>query len=143
MIDTDDHRDYAEERAVEADARAEHEQEQAHLDLVARLVADLLGMGTEAQADAQATLARIGDEVALRLPPNAHRVELLARQQHLAQLAGMAGTIVEDTATYDLVKLVDDVCDGYLIGHRGSLLDGALRHAVDRVRTLGRERGAL
>lgn len=143
MIDTDDHRDYADEAAVAADARAEHEQEQAHLDLVARLVADLLGMGTEAQADAQATLARMGDEVALRLAPNTHRVELLVRQQHLAQLAGMTATIVEDTPTYDLVKLVDDVCDGYLIGHRGGLLDKPLGYAVEQVRRLGRERGAL
>jgi hypothetical protein len=134
MIDTDDSRDYAEESAVRAEQEAERTSEQAHADLVAETVRFLRKLGTDAYEDAQQTLARFAEEVRLRLAPNAHRYELLARQQHVALLAPTVAAELEATGSYDLRAVASAVAGGYALGHAtDGLLARALGHAVERV----------
>jgi hypothetical protein len=142
MIDQQQQRDHAEEAAVRADADRENREEQAHADLVAETVRHLRQIGTDAQIDARETVARLAEEVNLRLAPNAHRYELLARQQHTALLAATTAAAIEETGSYDLGSVADGVGTAYRAQHTNArrvvvvadLADRALVSAIDRVR---------
>jgi hypothetical protein len=145
MIDTDGDRDYTEEAAVRAESDAEHASEQAHADLVNALAAALRQLGSEAHLAALSSLGRLHDEVNLRLAPNAHRYELLARQQHTALLAATVAAELETTGRYDLVEVAQSVAAGYRSTHRvalrapDDLLNRSLASAIGRVLDLVRE----
>lgn len=139
MIDQQQQRDHAEEAAVRADADRENREEQAHADLVAETVRHLRAIGTASQLDARETVARFADEVNLRLAPNVHRVELLARQQHVALLAATTAAAIEETGSYDLGAVADGIGEAYRRTHldENRVLDlpaRALDAAIERVR---------
>jgi hypothetical protein len=135
MIDTDGERDYAEERAARAEQEAERASEQAHAELVTETVRQLRALGTASYLDAEQTVARFAEEVRLRIAPNAHRYELLARQQHIALLAPTVAAAIEETGEYDLDKVARDVVGGYRTTHAGGrdTLALGLLHATERV----------
>jgi hypothetical protein len=133
----DDERDYAEERANLADMRREHEQEAAHEALVGRVTQALRELAFDAYDGGRAALDRLHEEIVHRQAPNAHRYELLARQQHTALLAAMTATGVEEFAGYDLLDAAQGVTEAYVTTHRppspDDLLGRALSTAVARV----------
>jgi hypothetical protein len=117
-MNNDDERDYAEERANLADMRREQEGEAAHEALVGRVVSALRHLSTETHNDARASVVSLAREVELRLAPNVHRYELLARQQHLALLAATAAAAVEEAPGYDLLAAAQGVAEAYVATHR-------------------------
>jgi hypothetical protein len=134
----DDERDYAEERANLADMRREQEGEAAHERLTGRVVSALRDLSLDAYESARDSVERLADEVRLRLAPNAHRYELLARQQHVALLAATAASAVEDGVGYDLLAAAQGVAEAYVTTHRipgnaDDRLATALGDAVARV----------
>lgn len=133
----DDERDYAEERANLADMRREAEGEAAFEALAGRVVSALRTLSTETHDDARASVARLAEEVELRLPPNLHRYELLARQQHTALLAAIvASGIEEGIPGYDLVAAARGAVIAYRVTHSAGLHERGARHlneAADRV----------
>lgn len=141
MIDQQQ-RDHAEESAVRADSDRENREEQAHADLVAETVRHLRKIGTDAHRDAASTLARLGEEVNLRLAPNVHRYELLARQQHVALFAATTAAAIEETGSYDLGSVADGVATAYRATHThaqaralgdATFADRALSAAIEQV----------
>jgi predicted HicB family RNase H-like nuclease len=141
MIDTDGERDHAEETAVRAESDAENATEQAHADLVNTLVGRLRTLSHNTHADAQETVASLSGDVNLRLAPNVHRYELLARHQHTALLAAIVASAVEETAEYDLDQVARSAIGGYRATHAGGrdILALGLLHATERVLDLVRE----
>lgn len=138
MYDHEQQVDHDEHAAVEAEQQAEREAEQAHDDTVDRLVADLYGMGVDARNGAISTLGRMVSEVDLRLPPNAHRVELLAQQQHVAALAPLVAAGLDTGRPYGLVEAAQAIVSSYLVTHstgRDDQLGRAIRRATSRVLT--------
>jgi hypothetical protein len=135
MIDQQQQTDHAEHAAQLAEQTAEQTAEQQHADLVAETVRFLRKLGTDAHDDAQQTLARFAEEVRLRLAPNAHRYELLARQQHVALLAPTVAAELETTGEYDLRAVAQGVIGGYRATHTGGrdTLALGLLHATERV----------
>jgi len=137
MIDNEQQIDHAEHAAVRAESERENREEQAHADLVTATVQHLRALGTASYLDAQASLARFAEEVRLRLAPNAHRYELLARQQHVALLAPTTASSIEGAGSYDLAEVARVAARAYATTHRsprdGDLLNRALAHAVARV----------
>jgi hypothetical protein len=135
MIDTDGTRDYAEEAAVRAESDAERASETAHERLVAETVTRLRALSLEAYDAGRETVNRLLGEVTLRLPPNVHRYELLARQQHTALLAASVAASIEGTAEYDLDKVARGVITGYRATHAGGrdTFTAGLLHATERV----------
>jgi hypothetical protein len=140
----DDERDYAEERANLADLRREHEQEAAFEALTGRLASTLRELSLDAHDTARASIGRLIEEVDLRLPPNVHRYELLARAQHTATLAATIATSVDGFAGYDLLAGARAVAAGYRTTHtveriltadgaRFDLTERGLNGAIDRV----------
>jgi hypothetical protein len=114
----DDERDYAEERANLADMRREAEAEAAHEALVGRITQALRELAFDAYDGGRAALDRLHEEIVHRQAPNAHRYELLARQQHTALLAAMTATAVEEFAGYDLLDAAQGVTEAYVTTHR-------------------------
>lgn len=139
MIDTDGERDYAEENAVRAEQDAECASETAHERLVAETVARLRALSLDAYTAGAASAEHLAEEVRLRLAPNVHRYELLARQQHTALLAASVAASIEGTAEYDLDKIARGVVGGYGATHLdagrtvGDLPNRALHDASMRV----------
>lgn len=140
MIDQDQQRDHAEEAAVRSEQNAERASEQAHADLVSETVRRLRTLSHGALADAQETVASLSGEVNLRQAPNAHRYELLARQQHTALLAAMVAAAIEETSEYDLARVANGVVESYTATHLtdrtrivADLTDRALLAASGRV----------
>jgi hypothetical protein len=140
----DDERDYAEERANLADLRREHEQEAAFEALTARLTSTLRELSLDAHDTARASIGRLIEEVDLRLPPNVHRYELLARAQHTANLAARLADEVGLAAGYDLLAAARGTARAYVETHtvagllsaeatRADLTERALGGAVARV----------
>lgn len=126
----DDERDYAEERANLADMRREQEGEAAFEALAGRVASALRDLSTEAYTDARLTTERLAGEVELRLAPNAHRYELLARQQHTALLAASTAAAVEEFVGYDLLTGAQGVAEAYALVHRPASSDDLLGRAV-------------
>jgi hypothetical protein len=139
----DDERDYAEERANLADLRREHEQEAAFEALTGRLASTLRELSLDAHDTARASIGRLIEEVDLRLPPNVHRYELLARAQHTATLAANLADAVGLAAGYDLLAAARGTARAYVATHtvardgvidaRRDLTERALGGAVARV----------
>lgn len=136
MINDDD-RDYAEERANLADMRREQEGEAAHEQLVDRVLAALRALSVEAHTNGTSTASHLAGEVHLRRAPNAHRYELLARQQHIALLAATTANAIEERGGYVLLADAQGVAEGYTATHGpadpSDLLGRALRDACARV----------
>lgn len=136
MIDTDDRRDYAEERANLADMRRELEGEEAFEQLRASLVSALLLHARAASVDAQAAARRVIEDASLRLPVNAHRYELLAIKQQTAHVAVAIATALDVYHGYDLAGVAQTVVDGWLVTHstgRDDQLGRAARTAASGV----------
>jgi hypothetical protein len=144
MIDTDGERDYAEERAQTAEQEAEQASEQEHADRVRALAHNLRALGLTARDDAHEAIGRLAEEVALRLAPNVHRYELLARQQHIALLAATVAVNIEEDRSYDLLAVAEATVVGYRRTHTDrnrpeDLTNRALASAAGRVLDLVRE----
>jgi hypothetical protein len=129
----DDERDYAEERANLADMRREQEGEDAHERLVERVVTELRALGTAAYLDARESARRLAEEVELRLAPNLHRYELLAKQQHTALLAATTAAGIEEGVGYDLLAAAEGVTTGYRATHAHGLHERGTRHLDDAI----------
>lgn len=95
-------------------------------------------LGHDANVDAVRSINRLSEEVRLHLTPNAHRYELLARQQYLAAFADRAAIALQQPHPASTpVEVVEGVADAYLAAHspgRDELLSRAIRAAVARVR---------
>jgi hypothetical protein len=126
----DDERDHAEERANLADMRREQEGEAAHERLVQRVATALRDLSLDAYDTGRETTNRLLDEVVHRLAPNAHRYELLARQQHVALLAATAAGSVEDAPGYDLLAAAQGAAEAYTATHRPASPDDLLGRAL-------------
>lgn len=115
--------------------------EPAPFTLPSRYVLDLRALGTDARTDALASTTRLVEEVALRLAPNVHRYELLARQQHVALLAATVAAALEETETGPAnppLRVAEGVCAVYRMTHLDGrrvldLTNRALDGAIDRV----------
>jgi hypothetical protein len=133
----DDERDYAEERANLADMRREREGEAAFEALTGRLASTLRELSLDQHDAARASIVRLIEEVDLRLPPNAHRYELLARAQHTATLAVRVADSLGLVAGYDLRLAAQQTAEAYTRTHGpadpSDLLGRAMRDACARV----------
>lgn len=107
-----------------------------------RYVLDLRALASHAQQDAQQALPRIADEVTHRLPVNVHRLELLARNQHVAAFAEAVLAGWESVPTGPAnppLRVAEGVATGYRIQHHDprrrddDLANRALVLAVERV----------
>lgn len=104
--------------------------------ILSRYVVELRDLAAGARTDALASTTRLVEEVALRLPVNVHRYELLARHQHVAAFVEsvLAGWNSSPTGpTNPPLRVAEGVATGYLVQHSGGTLDASLRTAVDRV----------
>jgi hypothetical protein len=126
----DDQRDHAEERANLADMRREREGEAAHERLVGRVVTALRDLSLDAYESARDSVECLADEVRLRLAPNAHRYELLARQQHKALLAATTAAAIEEGVGYDLLAAAQGAAEAYTATHRPASPDDLLGRAL-------------
>ena len=116
--------------------------EPAPFTLPSRYVLDLRALAQHAQQDAQEALPRIADEVTHRLPVNVHRLELLARNQHVAAFAESVLAGLESCETGPAnppLRVAEGVASGYRIQHLDTrrtvddLANRALLAAVERV----------
>lgn len=116
--------------------------EPAPFTLPSRYVLDLRSLAQHAQQDAQDALPRIADEVTHRLPPNVHRYELLARNQHVATLASYVAAVLEEAETGPTnppLAVAENAVRSYRATHLhtsrpvGDVLNRALDGAIDRV----------
>jgi hypothetical protein len=133
----DDERDYAEERANLADMRREREGEAAFEALAGRLASTLRELSLDQHDAARASIVRLIEEVDLRLPPNVHRYELLARAQHTATLAVRVADSLGLVAGYDLRLAAQQTAEAYTRTARtrrpGGAARACLRDACARV----------